>query len=275
MTTTYPLEAGERAFVPASLAHLKNPPTFILRDGTPREKAEHLSILRLDKKRHHSTEAMRDALFEGLAQLSTPEEFGEWEPRIREFFDAADQHDKELSEAIAALPEDATDEDRASLPTFEFEGKAEVLACIDGVQSEYQKCLILDNDNMRFRMAQPHAIAAVVIVDVHNLDVDLVRDRQGKYLTMDCAMEVAEALVLAAAKERVASPPLAVAELNEECQLSLFLGKRRAKNSASPVPSDPAPDHSKTGTGATDGKSKASGTSAKTPGRASPKKSGA
>lgn len=273
--TTYPLEAGERAFVPASLAHLKNPPTFILRDGTPREKAEHLSILRLDKKRQHSTEVMRAALFEGLEALSSPAEFAAWESRLREFFDAADQYEKELAEAIAALPEDATEEERLALPSFEFEGRKEVLECIDGVQSEFDKCLRLEDDNVRFRMAQPHAIAATIVVAVHNLDVELVHDRHGKYLTMDCAMEIADALLRFGAAQRLPNAGKPVTELNTECQLALFLGKHRAKNSASPVLSDPAPDPSKTGTGETDGKSKASATSARTPARASRKKSGA
>ena len=275
--TTSPHEAGEaEPFVPASLRHLPDPPTFYLRYGTPREKSEVQSILRLEGRTTHTQEAHRAALIDGMKNLMTEDEFMEWEPRIKEFWDASEAYAKELTEARNALGANPTDDEIEALPKFEFEGKESVVEVMDGVSREWHRCRVLRNDEIRWREDHPVAMRSVIVTGVENLDVELIHERRGRarYLTFDCALAIAEKLYWFATDAKVESPMDAVAELDLQCQLNLYLGEERAKNSASPVPSDPTPDTSKTGTGETAGKSKVSARSRKTRATASATTSG-
>lgn len=263
--TTYPHEAGEaEPFVPASLAHLENPPTFYLRWGTPREKSEYRSILRREGRIQHSQEEHRDAVLAGMRALFSPEDVERWEPLTKEWWDAIDSHLKDLAEARQALPENPSEADLESLPKFVFEGDDLIKETLERISLDWPRCRILRDDDLRWAEDEPYAVNAVIITQIENLDIELVRERGSKYLAFDCAAAINEALYWAGRDGGIDEPGKAVAELNRECQLKLFLGKRRAKNSDSPAPSDLTPDTSKTGAGETSGKSKGSARSRRT-----------
>jgi len=250
--TTYPLEAGEaEAFVPASLAHLQNPPTLYLRWGSPREKERQRVIMDEEGATSFAQEAMRQELLRGMEELFGPADFAIWQPQAMSWWDARDSHAKEFENVPAA-----------ERPTFEFEGEARLIEYLEQIARDWRPYRLMQAANGAYSRTLAHAINAVIIERFENIDVPVTK--AGRYLSFDCAQAVADKLDMMARDSGAEIVLRPAQELGLECMKRLYLDKEREGNSASPAPSDAIPHTSKTGTGETSGKSKASGRSKRT-----------
>lgn len=260
--TTYPLEAGEaEPFVPASLAHLENPPTFLLRWGTPREKEHQRRVMDEEGAITYTSEAMRAELLRAMRELFTPEEFDTWQPQVKGWWDAVDAYDAENKDVLPA--------DRVPLV---YEGQDIMQEVLEQLARDWRPYRLMQADNNEYNRKLNHAINSVIVASFENFDAPLTK--RGRYLTFDCLLDVADRLDKFARKHAPSEGMRPSQELSLECMRRLFLDKASVGNSASPVPSDVTPDTSKTGTGGTSGKSRASARSRQTPARSSRKPSG-
>lgn len=260
--TTYPLEAGEaEPFVPASLAHMTNPPTFYLRWGTPREKEQQRRVMDEEGTTSYAAEAMRAELLRGMRELFTPEEFDTWQPQVKGWWDASDAYEGENKDVPAAEREPLV-----------YEGQDLLVEVLEQVARDWRPYRLMQADNKAYQRALGHAINSAIVERFENLDVP--QTKRGRYLTFDAMLLVADRLDKLAVKEAPGALLRPSQELGIECMKRLFLDKAAEGNSDSPVPSDPTPDTSRTGTGVKAGKSTASAPSRKTRARASAKQSG-
>ena len=250
--TTYPLEAGEaEAFVPASLAHISNPPTLYLRWGSPREKERQRRVMDEEGAISYADDAMRRELLRGMEELFGPEDFAIWEPQAKSWWDARDSYAKEFEKVSA--------DER---PPFEFEGEDRLVEYLEQIARDWRPYRLMQADNKAYGRALAHAINSVIVERFENIDVPIAK--AGRYISFACAMAIADKLDTMAkgsSTEIVLRPSQ---ELGIECMKRLFLDKEREGNSASPAPSEQIPDTSKTGTGARNGKSTASARSKRT-----------
>jgi hypothetical protein len=250
--TTYPLEAGEaEPFVPASLAHLTNPPTFHLLWGTPREKEQQRRVADEEGLVHWADASMRAEILRGMKALFSPDDFATWEPQAKGWWDALDLYQQENAGVPAA--------ERAP---FVFEGQDTLTEVLEQIARDWRPYRLMEADNKAYQRGLGPAINSVIITRFENFDAPVAR--RGRYLTFDCVRELADRLDKFGRDFAPGAPLRPSQELSMECMKRLFLDKERVGNSASPAPSDPTPDTSKAGTGATNGKSTGSGRSRKT-----------
>lgn len=260
--TTYPLEAGEaEPFVPTSLAHLDNPPTFYLRWGTPREKEQQRRVMDEEGAVNWAEEAMRAELLRGMAQLLGAEDFAAWEPLAKSWWDARDVYDRENK----AVPADEREE-------FVFEGQDALIEVLEQVARDWRPYRLMMADNNAHSRKLGPAINSVIIARVENFDAPI--EKRGRYLSFDCVRDMAERLDKFGRDHAPDAALRPSQELGLECLKRLYLDKDAEKNSVSPAPSEPIPDTSKTGAGEMNGTSKASARSKKTRAAASATKSG-
>ena len=258
---SYPYEAGEaERFVPPALAHIENPPVFWLRWGTMREKARHRRIMDEEGLRRHDHQALFAELDRGVEALLSDDECAHWLPKIKSWRDAQDS----FAEEHRDVPAD-------DWPDFTFEDGEAIEAILNQIASDWRPYRLLVADNKQTDRMLPDIILSVIIDRFENLP-DVQLEKYGQYLTLDCAMQVSEAMLLLAHEHQIPDDNVQPrTELNAECTKRLYLTKERVKNLESPPPSSPNPSDTKNGTDAKDGPSKASATSRKTRARSSRK----
>ncbi|MGF7152614.1 hypothetical protein [Novosphingobium gossypii] len=260
--TTYPLEAGEaEPFVPASLEHLTNPPTFFLRWGTPREKEQQRRVMDEEGAVTYASETMRAEILRGMRELLGPEDFDLWQPQVKGWWDAVDAYEAENKDVPVAERDPLVYEDQDVV--------SEVL---EQIARDWRPYRLMQADNNEYQRKLHHAINSAIVVSFDNLDTAVIK--RGRYLTFDCLLNVADRLDKYGAKHAPGSALRPSQELSIECMKRLFLDKASEGNSDSPVPSEATPDTSKTGTGEKNGKLTGSARSRKTPARSSAKQSG-
>lgn len=260
--TTYPLEAGEaEPFVPASLEHLTNPPTFHLRWGTPREKEQQRRVMDEEGAANWSSEAMRTEMLRGMRELFSAEDFDIWQPQIKAWYDALDAHESANRDVPPAEREPIV-----------YDGQDVLTEVLEQLARDWRPYRLMEADNRAYQRALGPAINSVIIDRIENFDFAVVR--KGRYVTFDCARLLSEQLDKFGREHAPDAALRASQELSVECMKRLFLDRDAEKNSGSPVPSDPTPDTTKTGTGEKAGTSKASAPSKKTRARSSASASG-
>jgi len=211
--TTYPHEAGEaEPFVPPSLAHLDNPPTFHLRWGTPREKERYRRVMDEEGAVQHSDEAMRAELTRAMKALFTPDEVSVWEGRAREFWSAVDAWGEENSKLPAAERID-----------FELEGKDLTIEVLEQLARDWRPYRLMQADNNAHTRIFGPAINSVIVERYENVDVEPVK--RGRHLTFDCIVAVAEHIDAIARRESLSTLPSH--ELSLTCLRRMFLDKER------------------------------------------------
>jgi hypothetical protein len=210
----------DHAFIPASLAHLSSPPTFQLRTGTHRERAEFRSILRLAGYRQHAQQEHRAALLGGLRKLLTPDELTAWQPVVQQWWAAADDLAKRADEPLP-MPE----------------GGETVAHVLEQIAEQWPRCRALREQDEQWAVAEPAAIRAVTIIDVENLPgFSPARSLSSTYLTLASATDLGTALTNLAHRVGIAKPGKPLAELDAECSQRLFLG-RLSHGRPAPLPS--------------------------------------
>lgn len=249
--STYPKEAREPIrFVPDSLAHLDNPPTFFLRWGTPREK-DRLQYLRdIEGVEYYSTEDARECLIEGVRELMGAEA-AEWEPRIREMWSARDQW---AAEQVELEPDERT--------PFNYPDAELVDEVVAQIRKDWRPYRIIEAESNRAARMEDILTCAIMLDRVENMDI-AARDPRSGFTTED-VMEIRDALGILKLEKKLPDNASPWRELCLEAAKQLYLGKEREKNSASPSPSDSTPSDTSDGTASPNGKSPASGSSKRT-----------
>lgn len=244
MPQEIPVEASETlVFTPAALENMDPQPIFVLRAMTARDKRFHLRLYREQGVTLHQGPAFRDETLAGLKDLWTPEDFDNYAPRIKAYWDAQDDHalqskdDPDLPWAF-----DPAEEERIKL----------LLSKVDEAWAPLRRMYA---DNAEFgQMVVPLMVAAVV-KSWSGVDVPIHRDRG--YLSVDCAEALCEAVNLL--------NPTALSELFVACADRITLNKEEAKNSESPSPSKTTQSASSETSPKVDGKSPASASSTEIP----------
>jgi len=239
MTTKYPHEVGvAEEFTPESLRDLPglpNPPKFYLRWGSPRDK-EHMRWLLDDEGCVvHSEHAMREEIVKGLPMILGRDDGIIWEATVREWWDAADEFQKEH-----ALT------DPKDMPEWTYEGEDRIEAVLEEVAREWAPYRRMNAQNNQFRRMQGHAINAAIIEGFENVDIELPKKR-GRYLTLDVAMLIADAIDKLRLTHNPGSDARPAQQLGRECVTRMFSTKEALGNSVSPAPSEATPVASQTG----------------------------
>jgi len=251
---SYPYEKGEaERFIPSAFADMKDPPTLWLRTGTPREKRRQRRMMDEEGLRTHSDSALQAELLKGMAGLFSTDDYALWSGKVQSYWAA--------SESFLHEHEDTEPEE---VPEFVFEEEELILEVLNQIGKDWRPYRILVADNREANRTIADVFNSCVIERYENIDVPV--DRMGKYITLDCAMEVGDELDQMAHKAELvddaANPRV---ELNSKCIQKLFLTKEQEKNSELPQQSSPSQDNTKAGKESTNGPSKAAAPSPKTP----------
>ncbi|MGQ2942928.1 MAG: hypothetical protein ACT6Q7_02885 [Blastomonas fulva] len=254
MSNAIPAEASETlVFTPADLeVKMEKPPRFRLRAVSTREKRHFDRLLTVENVRQHGTEDFRAEMLRGLAATATPDSAAELEPRVKAFWEALDEHNKEQAE----LPQDErTDFDHPDRERIEDLGQQ--------IARAWQPLREMTADNQDANTMLPLVSIAVVVSGWDHLDAMFAKD--SGFLTIDSAESVCAALRKLDEANGV-SPGLSWLQLCAKAMGRIFLSKEQEKNSASPSPSSNPPSNTKTdGKGSPAGQSQASAISTETP----------
>lgn len=254
MSSTIPAEASETlVYSPANLeAKMDVPPRFRLRAVSHREKRHFDRLLNEEGLRQHSTEAIRAEMLRGLVEVGTPETAAELEPRVKAFWEALDDHDKEQAELPA---EERTAFDHPDLERIQQLGNE-----IAYVWKPLRK---MTADNVDYLAMLPLISVAVAVQGWEGLEALFEKDRG--FLTVECADAVRKALSDLDEAHGI-DAGLSWSQLYTKALSRIFLPKDQEKNSASPSPSSNPPSNTKTdGQVSPAGTSPASATLTETP----------
>lgn len=250
MPQDVPLEASAKlAFTPDCLKSLDAPPVFTLRTGTWREKERRLDLHALVGAINHTDDAVRQEVRNGLRAGWTEEQFEEFIPVLEDFW----QQTEEFRLQVKDDPDLAWDFDPAVQQRIE-----ELTGTLERTWPPLAQ--------MATDMRKHHRFEAIIYfaVMVENwTDLDLKRELDAGYLSIDCAYNLRTRLFALDEKAGVAVGTSA-AELQLACLRRLYLDEGLAKNSASPSPSTTTQQASKVKTLAKAGKSPASASSRST-----------
>lgn len=232
MPQDIPLEVSETlAFTPAEFAGVADAPSFTLRTPCPRAKRMWRRLMTEEGARTHSTGAIRDEMVRGLEAEWDAATCEQHIPMLREFWSAFDDY-------ILQVKDD---------PDLKWEYDPEIEAAAHQLEQQVQRMwrplARMRADNVEYSDIAALAQIAVMVESWDRLDFKATRE--GKYLTIDSAEGLREALGKAAV--RASKDALAASrQLITECTVRMFLAADTEKNSASPSPSDTPPTSSKT-----------------------------
>lgn len=252
MPQDIPAEASETlAFTPPCLANCDDPPRFILRAVTKRDERFFRRLSREQGITRHSDEALRAEILSGLERLWSPADFAEHKPVLEAYWQT-------LDEFVAQRKDD---------PDLKWEYDPDIeraiTVLVEKVQDAHAPLRRMLADNLDADEMTPKLMLAIAVKSWEGLDVARELDRG--YITLDCAETLQEALrdyEKVKLGEKV--PAIAGTELFVACVRRFRLDEEEEKNSASPSPSETIPPPSETGTESSDGTSPASATSKKT-----------
>lgn len=236
--TRYPREAGVIEFTPGSLKNLPDPPKFLIRTATARDRLRVDDIVIEEGLRRHSIEDMRAEMLRGLKEGWSPELFAEYEGRIKAYWDAIDQYDKEVS---------ATSEAGGEIPQFEHPDQAAMEKLTEEVNAGWPPLRRMTAQIVHFNRLIPDITASVLLKGWRGLDVPYARE--AGVVPLETMWDVRDALSAlesehGGAIEGVGASGTAYVELAAKCAGMIFLTEQEEKNSASPSPSSGTPSTS-------------------------------
>lgn len=244
MSDTIPAESSETLdFTPEQLeAKMEKPPRFRLRAVEHREKRFFDRLMIEEGVRQHSTDAFRAEILRGLEATATPESAAELELRLKAFWEALDDHEKEQAE----LPLDQR-------KPFDHPDKARIEELGEKIADSWLPLRQMTADNADAAAMLPLIAVAIAVSGWSNLDARYEKDRN--FITIESATSVMEALRKLDETHDV-SPGLSWLKLTTKALGRIFLSKEQEKNSESPSPSSSLPSNTKTaGKGSPDGQS--------------------
>lgn len=255
--TKYAQEATEvLSWTPPSLASIPNPPVLLLKPGTRRERRIYSRMLVEEGLRLHSQAAFRDETIKGLKELWSPEIFAENEGRLKAYWDAFDQHQRDNEGAKDPSPFDHPDRE----PVEEMSRR---------ITRAWAPLREMAADIISYNEDAPAVMVAILLAGWKNIDLpfllvegtvplDRVEDLEARLEAVENDPEHR--------KIEGVQPGLAAMQLRAKCAERLFLTEAERKNSASPSLSISTPQPS-TENGAVEeaGTSAASDISTETP----------
>lgn len=180
-TTDEPLH-----FTPASLADLETPPVFTLRAPTSRDRRQHQRFLIIEGIRPHRSDEIRPEILNGLRQLWGADDYEKHAPVLEAYWAALDEFaaQRKANQALAVEIH----------PDFEYDREIEtaIRDLIGEVQKNWRPLAVMLADNAEFAEMQPIVAVAVAVKSWAGLNVS--RQLENGYLTIDCADMVQEAL---------------------------------------------------------------------------------
>ena len=228
MPQDIPLEASKKlAFTPPSLAGVVDPPTFMLRAATWREK-DHINYLRdLHRVRFHSTADQRDAVVEGLRNLWGEERFETHRATVEGYWQAVDEWE------VARKNEPGL--------KFAFDPEIEkaVLELLDRVGDAWEPVARIEADIRRANQVNVRLVLSVVVDSWSGIGT--TREIEQGYLSLDCVDAMSAALAEAGEIAALGTPSLPVIELYLACCRRLGLIEEEVGNFGSPSPSPTLP----------------------------------
>lgn len=255
MPQDVPLEAGKTlAFTPDALKSLDNPPVFNLRAATWREKEHRFFLHRVVGAVSHGEEAVRAETLNGLRALWTEEQAEQFVPWVEQLWDAQDQFELQSLDDPDLKWEFDPDIERA------------VGELVDRLERTWPPLARMAADYQKYARFEPIVYFAIMVKSWQ--DIDVKRELDEGYLSIDCAYALFEKLIELDVQIG-ATPGTSATQLRRKCAERMFLDKETEGNSESPSPSETTPPASdQTKTSARDGKSTASARSRKTRGSA-------
>lgn len=251
MPQDVPLEAGKTlAFTPDAHKGLDNPPVLRLRAATWREKEHRFFLHRVVGAVSHGEEAVRAETLNGLRALWTEEQAEQFVPWVEQLWEAQDQ--------FALQSRDDPD------LKWEFDPEVEraVGELVDKLERTWPPLARMAADVQKYARFEPIVYFAVMVEGWEG--IDLKREMDEGYLSIDCAYALREKLIALDAKAG-AIPGTSAIQLHVKCMSRMFLDKETEGNSESPSPSETTqPASVPTRTSAKGGKSTASARSRKT-----------
>lgn len=234
--TSVPLEAGVVEYTPPSLENLPCPPVFLLRTPDRRTKTRYTSLLIEENLRLFDKTKIRAEILRGLEALWDADTFAGFEPRVRAFWDAADQH--EADQATLAV------DDRTA---FEHPDTTAMNDLVKRVQDAWQPLRAMIAANAAFHQDSPLHLLRLILTGWRGIDVKMARtDGMVTLDTLD-ALEAKIQSIEMEAKDTAdgVEPGLAFTQLCLEGFNMMQLSEGEAKNSASPSKPNSSPSTSK------------------------------
>lgn len=251
--THVPVEASEiERFTPPALANIENPPVFRLSAGTRRDLLLYNRRREEEDAQSYGVDDIRAEVLRGLREGWTEEGYAKYEPLLKEYWAASDDHGK----AMLKLPED---QQTPFVPPNAELTEADMDEISDQISNFWKPLRKMTAQNRTAGQITPAILCSVIIAGWKNLDVPF--ERQGGKISVETTFAVQEALRgLEVQHLGDNAPPRAFGELYAACVRRLYLPEEVAKNSASPSMSDTTQAPSSNGTESSNGTSTANST---------------
>ena len=239
MTTPIPVEAGGvLEFTPECLDHLPMKPVIYLRCPERRHKNMVRTRFIEEGVRHYSSEQWRDCFLEGFKAEYGDQVYDEDEPRIKEFWQAFDQHQG---------PEDFTPP--GSLTVAQYNG------LIMDVTTAHRPLREMNAAMDQAEQYMPMVTISLVVQGWKNIDLECVR--KAGLISVDTAFDLCDAID-AIERSEYLDQDRALQARNQlwiECSKRLFLSEEQRKNLSSPATSSANPSDLSDGQASIDGQS--------------------
>lgn len=243
--TKYPLEGGELVeYTPDSLASIPVPPVFLLRPVTERDRRRLRKLAIQEGLSKHSLADLRAETLTGLQSLWSEDVFAAHEGRLRSYWDAYDQYEREMEGIDEPAP-------------FEHPDTKQMIELSERITRAWPPLLKKLADNSEYDETWPKLIASIALAGWKNLDLRYERDEG--IVPLDCIDQLASKLIdMHAEVEGNLPSNLPFIEVLTRAIQMFTLGKDEEKNSESPSKSSTTPSTSrKAGKVTTGGKSTA------------------
>lgn len=245
--TTIPVEAKSFAFTPPALVGIDNPPAFVLRHGTRRDRHTYQDEIALRGLRSYNKRDFRDATIAEITAKWTSDTMpiSDVVDALERYFAAADDFEaalegwqKSCRKILDEAPADQRDKPDLvkqfpPQPVLDFDSveREKVENLLSDIEDRSERIRRMNRDNIR-RERETRRLALAILLQSTSLDIPLSRNMDG----------LVEDDVILAIEERLdqLSPEgtgygLAFGQLGTEALLAFFLTGEQEKNSVSPV----------------------------------------
>ena len=243
-----PVTASTEAFTPACMAEIEGAPSFTFRHATVLDKHRYPNLVIEAGLRHHSKEAVRDAIVAQLRAEYDSEGLEQNITKLTAYWAAVDEHQSAMQahDAIVAQILDAHEGDEAPelppAPELDFpeDDRAALDAMVDQICEESAPVRKMLAQNHWHSVMMPRLLLRMFLAST-TLPVKL--KKAGTVLTEESVEAVYDALGEFAAAHGV-SAEVAVAEIEVQAFMSFRLTGDEEKNSSSPRSGSSAPKSS-------------------------------
>lgn len=241
-STTIPVEAKSFTYTPPALAQINNPPVFVLRHGTRRDRHTYQDEVALRGLRSYNKRDFRDATIEEIKAKWTSDSMpiSDVVDALERYFSAADDFEaalegwqKSCRKLIDAAPEAEREKIQLPpMPAIDFDPveREKVENLLTDIEDRSERIRRMNRDNIR-RERETRRIALAILLRSTSLDIPLSRNMDG-LIEDDTLLAIEERLDEISPAD--AAYGLAFGQLGTEALLAFFLTGEQEKNSVSP-----------------------------------------